>query len=322
MQGGALAVEASQSLAGNKDTSLGQILGAGVASLFGAKTFSDGERMHREQQQIYYDMISKLDKSSDAYKKFWKDYPDYSTYSYAYEDDPEKRYHKVLVDNLTNAFYALPQKQQDLVKRQLPGRFEQLFVNKETRATDFLTNDELIEWTQAMQGNVPNLDTDSINRASQEANDMLWYADSTLGKYERYQKELERRFPGWEEVQDGYYALDPKLRDQYLIDNPMLQEKWDYDEKVKRANPDLAVLINNSSAGSQVYYGTYENITNAIMGRISDSVRDRLDNYIERGWALPAWAEQNLRTSYASMLPDMGVTVPYEEWIKSIPSNK
>ena len=169
-----------------------------------------------------------------------------------------------------------------------------------------------------MQGNVPNLDTDSINRASQEANDMLWYADSTLGKYERYQKELERRFPGWEEVQDGYYALDPKLRDQYLIDNPMLQEKWDYDNAVKRANPDLSVLINNSSAGYKVYDGTYDSITNAIMGRISSSTRDRLDNYIERGWALPAWAERDLRTAYGSMIPDMETNVPYEEWIKGI----
>ena len=68
MQGGALATEIGQSLGGNKETSLGQLAGSAVASLFGAKTFAEGERMHREQQQLYWDSISKLDRKDDTYQ--------------------------------------------------------------------------------------------------------------------------------------------------------------------------------------------------------------------------------------------------------------
>ena len=319
MQGGALATEIGQSLGGNKETSLGQLAGSAVASLFGAKTFSDGERDHREQQQIYYDMISKLDRKSDAYKQFWKDYPDYDLYSFAYEDDPEKRYHKALIKNLQDAYYALPYDQQDMVKRQLPDRFTELFLGK---SYDFLDDDEILQWTRAMGGNTPNLDTDTIDRESQQASNMLWYADSTLGKKEKYDKYVERHFPGWKEAQDGYYKLPEEQRSQYLLDNPVLQNKWDYDDRVTRANPDLAVMLNNDKAEKQVYFGTYDNITSAIKGRISDSTRKQLEYYTDDGFALPAWAERNLRTAYASMLPEMGVTVPYEEWLKTIKSEK
>ena len=319
MQGGALMTEIGQSLGGNKDTSVGQIAGTALASIFGARTFSDGERMHREQQQLYRDMIKNLDKDSDAYKNFWKTFPDYMTYSYAYTDDPEQRYHKVLLDMLGNAYYDLPDAQKNLVRDQLPDRFNKLYLDSETKAPNSLTNDEIIEWIRAMEGKAPNINNDAIAQNAQDAVNLMWYSDSAVGLYERYLKYIDREFPGWKEAQDGYYDIPEDRRDQYLIDNPVLQRKWDYDEAVKRANPELAVMLNSRSAGSQVYYGTYENITKAIMGRINSSTKSYLENYIDHGFAIPAWAEQNLRTAYGSMIPYMGVNVSYDEWLKSIP---
>lgn len=314
MQGGALAVEAGQSLGGNKDTSLGQIAGSALASLFGAKTYSEGERMHREQQQIYRDMISKLDKNSEAYKQFWKDYPEYSIHNYSYEDSPEKRYHKVLVDNLSNAYYALPQEQRNLVYRQLGGRFQKLFADKETRATDYLDNDEIIQWTRAMQGNVPNIDGDSIDKSMQNATNLLWYSDSVLGKKERYEAEKARKFPGIDVVQNGYYNTAPERQNQYLADNPMLSDYWDWNNKIKRANPELATLMNNDSASGQVYFGKYDNITSAIMGKVNKWTRDQLKDYIDYGFAMKPDADRNLKIAYQGLM----INTPYEEWLRSI----
>lgn len=314
MQGGALATELGQWIGGNKDTSLGQIAGTALASVFGAKTFSDGERQHREDQQLYREMIKELPHDSEAYKKFWNDHPDYSIYSYAYEDDPEKRYHKVLVDNLENAYYSLPYAQQIAAQRAFGDRFISMFVNKETKATDWLTDEEMVQWTAAMQGNVPDLDSKSIERAKAQAQQIRWYADSIQGDWDRYVRDRDKKFPGITEVQNGYYDCDPKLQKQYLIDNPMLQEYWDWNEKVIAANPKLSVFINDRSAQYSVGYGNYDSITKALMGKLNSWTLGQLKNHMDYGWKINPKAERTLRSVYTSLQTN----VPYDTWLASL----
>lgn len=314
MQGGALLTEIGQSLGGNKTTSAGQLAGTALASIFGAKTYSEGERMHREHQATYRDIVKNLDKKSDAYKQFWKDHPDYSVHSYAYEDDPEKRLHRVLVDNLENAYYALDYSQQDAVERALGSRFTTLFVNKETKATDYLDNDEIIQWTRAMQGNVPNLDDGAINRSMEEAQQIKWYADSVLGDYDRYIRDRDKQFPGITEVQSGYYEVPKNMRNQYLIENPMLQDYWDWNDKVIRANPRLQTFINDKGAAGQVYYGKYDTITDALMSKLNDWTMKQLQNHIDYGWAIKPEAERTLKSVYQSLQTN----VPYDTWLQSL----
>lgn len=314
MQGGALATELGQWIGGNKETSAGQIAGTALASIFGAKTFSEGERMHRQHQDTYRTVVKNLPKDSEAYKQFWKDHPDYSVHSYAYEDDPEQRLHDVLIDNLQNAYYALDYDQQDAVERALGGRFSELFVNKETRALDHLENDEIIQWTRAMQGNVPNLNDTAIDKSLQEAQQVKWYADSVLGDYDRYIRDRDKKFPGITEVQSGYYEVPKNMRNQYLIENPMLQEYWDWNDKVIRANPRLQTFINDKSASGQVYYGKYDTITDALMSKLNDWTLKQLQNHIDYGWAIKPEAERTLKSVYQNLQ----VNVPYEEWLQSL----
>ena len=314
MQGGALATEIGQSIGGNKETSLGQIAGSALVSLFGGKTFSEGERMHREHQQQYREVIKNLDKDSDAYRNFWNEHPDYSTHSYAYEDDPEARYHKILVDNLSNAYYALPYEQQNMAQRALGPRFNTLFVNKETKATDYIDNDELIQWTRALQGNTPNLDEQSIAKQMQDAIQMKWYSDSVLADYERYQRDKERKFPGIDVVEQGYYNCDPKLQTKYLLENPMLKDYWEWNDKVKRANPALGTYMLDKSVNYKIYKGQYDDITSAVMASVSDWTLKQLKNHMEYGWAINPKAEITLRRAYTSLQTN----VPYEQWRQSL----
>ena len=320
MQTGALATEIGQSLGGNKDTSLGQLALSGLVSLFGGDVLPEGDLKHREDQKVYYDMVKQLGKDSEVYKQFWKDRPDYDAHNYAKEDDPDVLLHKVLLDNLEEAYYALNYSQQDRVKEAFGDRFTKLFATKETRATDSLSNDEIIQWTRALNGNVPNISDDQLYGPEQEAQQIKWYSESVLSDYDKFEAERDRKFPGIKEVESGYYDTDSKLRNQYKIDNPMLQEYWDWKEGVLRANPALATYVNMKSASDQVYYKKYDSITDALMGKINDWTRSELDNFTQYGLAMKPSTEQTLRTLYYG-IPG-AADVPYEEWLKSLVLNK
>ena len=318
MQGGALATEIGQSVGGNKDTSAGQIAGSALASLFGAKVMPLGEEMHREDTNQYYDMIKGLGKDDSTYKKFWDVNPDYNVYNYRNIDDPEELYHKVLIDNLWNAYNALPSTQKTEVSRALPERFDKLFLSSDTRSYDALENDEIVEWTRAMHGNIPEFSDQDIVKPMQDAQELNWYADSIQADWDRYQRDVDRLFPGIKEIQNGYFDTPEELQPQYLIDHPMLKEYWDYNDGVKEANPRLAVYINDRSLNYKVSDGQYADLTSAVMGSINDWTKGKLRNYIDKGWKLPEDAERSLRIAYNSLQSP----VPFEEWIRTIPLEK
>ena len=110
-----------------------------------------------------------------------------------------------------------------------------------------------------------------------------------------------------------YNCTPEDLQAQYKIDNPMLDQMWEWDNAVRRANPDLDTYLNTKSASGQVYYKQYDNITQAMKGRVSDWIWSELDNYNKYGFAMKPSAEQSLRRTYAGL----NVKVPYEEWLKS-----
>ena len=311
-QGGTLATELGQWVGGNKDTSVGQMAGAAVSSLFGAKVFPDGERNHREQQALYRKIVASGDK--DAYNKFWKEYPGYTVHNYSYEDDPDKRLHRVLLDNLKTAYYSLPESQQLAAQKALGDRFNRLFVNSDTRAYDYLDEKEMIEWTRAMQGNVPDLTDKEIYEPMDHAQQITWYVDSVQADYERYKRDFERKFPGYDTVEEGYYNTAPSLRSKYLTDNPMLQEAWNYRDSALRANPRLSVYLNDRSAQYKVNKGQYADITDAVMANLNEWTLNNLENHIKYGWKLNVSAEHTLKKTYTSLMTN----VPYETWLESL----
>lgn len=315
-QGGALMTEIGQSLGGNKDTSLGQIAGSGLASMFGAKIFSQGELQHREDQALLRQIMNIPDEEErkKARREFYKTHPDYRLYSYSYEDDPDKRLHKVLVDMLSDSYYALPESQQIAVQKSLGTMFTEMFVNPDTRATDYIDNDTLIEWTAAMQGSTPNFSDEALNRPARMAEEVTWYADSVQADYDRFVRDRDKKFPGIKTVEEGYYKVPASMRDKYLEKNPMLAEYRDWKDKAFRANPRLATYLNDRSAVYSVSNGEYDSITEALMGKLSGATLTRLQNYIDNGWAIPAWAERNLKKTYNGLMTQ----VPYETWLRSI----
>ena len=311
-QGGALATEIGQFVGGNKSTSAGQLAGSALVSLFGAKVLPDGERTHREQQALYRKIVASGDK--EAYSKFWDEFPEYSVHNYSYEDDPDKRLHRVLLDNLKSAYYSLPEAQQTAAQRALGDRFNRLFVNKDTRAYDYLDENEMIEWTRALQGNVPNFTNEQITGPMDHAMQVNWYVDSVQADYDRFQRDFDRKFPAYDVVEEGYYAIPQEMRAKYLVDNPMLQQAWDWRDKAIQANPRLAVYLNDRSAQYKVNKGQYDNITDALMSKLNSWTLSQLKNHMQYGWKINPKAEATLRSVYTSLMTN----VPYETWKASL----
>ena len=311
-QGGALATEIGQSLGGNKETSVGQIAGSAVASLFGAKVLPEGERQHREQQALYRKIAASGDK--DAYDKFWDDFPEYTVHSYASIDDPDERLHRVLLDNLKTAYYSLPQTQQTAAQRALPKRFYELFVNPDTRAYNYLEDEEMIQWTRALQGNVPNFSNGEITAPMEQAQQINWYVDSVQADYDRYKRDFDKLFLGYDTVNQGYYNIPESMRAKYLVDNPMLQKAWKWRDDAIAANPRLAVYLNDSSAQYKVNKGEYDNITDALMSKLNSWTLNELKTYMQYKRKMNPKAEATLRSVYTSLMTN----VPYETWLASL----
>lgn len=312
MQGGALATELGQAIGGNKDTSVGQIAGSALASMFGAKVYPGGEEKYREKQAIYKAIKASGDK--EAMKKFWQENPDYKVHIYSYEDDPSARLHQVLVDQMSDTYYALPYTQQDAVQKAFGRRFTTYFLDKETRATDYLDDDEIIEWTRAMQGKVPNFSDKQITAPAENTQQVRWYVDSVQADYDRYQRDFVKKFPGFETAEDGYYALPESMRAKYLKDNPVIEKGWKFKEDALRANPKLATYMTDHSSLWKARNGQYDSITSAVRSKLNTWTLNQLNNHIQYGWKMNTSAEQTLKTVYNSL----GVAIPYDTWIKSL----
>ena len=309
--GGAFLNDAAQSLAGNKETSVGNLAGTALASLFGGRTYSSGEEEYRRE----YALRQKALGNDEAMSAFYKNFPDYKVMGYSYIDNPAERLHKILVDQCNEAYYALPKVQQEAVYNGLGRQFQELFINSDTRATDQIEDYTLIEWTLAMQGNTPNISNETINKPLDDALQFQYYTDSLQGLIDRYERDKKKYFPGIDTIEQGYF--DSKAQDTYKALHPELQKYWDWKEEIGMANPELGTYFAEKSANNKVKRGTYKNITDAIYSSFADNkgVISNLKNAEYYGFKLQPWVENKLKIAYTNL----GITSPsYEQWINAL----
>ena len=306
--GGALLAEIMQSLFGNKKTSIGNLSGTALASIFGGKTYPGGEEDFRRMQQLY----NEIKDNEGMRNAFSAEFPEYKVGYYANIDNREELLHKILVDNCWDAYNALPESQKKAAYNGLGAQFQELFVNKNTRATDKIDNDTLVAWTQAMHGNVPNIANKTINQPLQDAFNIQWYNDSVQGLLDRYNRDKQQRYPGIDTIERGYFRT--RLQDQYLALHPELKDYWNWKESVGMANPQLGAYLKNNSAQNQVNSGKYSSITEAVKAQVNKYTRTCLENHIKKGWTLPAAAEYQLKVAYSLL----GANIPFEQWLREI----
>ena len=212
-----------------------------------------------------------------------------------------------------NAFYALPETEQKAVIEALNSQhFNELFLDPKTRATDQIDNATLIEWTRAMQGNVPNISDKTINQPMQDALKVQWYSDSLNGLYDRYMAEKKQKFPGIDAIEQGYF--NAPFQDQYKAMHPELQQYWDWKEEVSMSYPELGTYLNRTSALNSVKKGKYQDITDAVISKVNNYTKKCLENYQKQGWKLPPKAEHQLKITYTNL----GINIPFETWVKEI----
>lgn len=316
-QGGALAVELGQSLGGNKKTSAGDLLGSLAASMFGAKVMSKGEEKYREIK-VLRDKV-KSTKDEDLMKKFQNEFPEYSIHNWSYEDDPEERIHKMMVAKVWATYYALPEAQQNRAKVALGDKFSKLFIDKENRAYDYFSTEELGDYIRAMEGDDPTFSPDDINNPMRESINVAWYADQPVAQYEYAKEVFDQRFPGFYEIQNGYYALETDAeREAYKQKFPELEKGWEWIRTFKEANPAAGVIWDEKSPVYKVGQGEYDSIIEARIGELSESYLKRFRDYATSGFALPKWTLHTARSLYASANTDLS----FEDWMKQTFANR
>ena len=219
----------------------------------------------------------------------------------------------MMVSKVWTTYMALPEAQRKRVADGLGSRFQTLFLNKETRATDYLDDEELGEWIRAMNGDDPTFTDADINDPMRKAQEITWYADTPLAQYEVLKAEFDRRFPGFSEIESGYYDLKTDAeREQYKIDNPILEEGQKWRDAVKQANPAAGVIWNERSPSYKVSQGEYDSILQARIGELSDSYLKRFTDFAKYGYALPAWALDKAQSIYASAHTNLS----FDQWMK------
>jgi len=309
-QGGALGVEIGQSLGGNKSTSVMDIANAALASAFGGKVFPMGEQIYREERQVKKIVDEANDKELTS--AFYKQLPQYSVHNWTYEDDEDVKVHKVLVSTVWDTYNALPSTQKTAFANG-NERFRYYFLDADTRATDYIPDDELKTWIRTMRGEDIEFTQQQINQPMQDGINIKWYADSVQSDWERLQRDINAKFPNYKTLNEGYAECPESKKKQYLQDFPELQQAWDYKKAALRANPALAVYDNDRSASYNVG-DEYDNLTDALQDKLTDWVKKNLNNYLNNGWKMNADAEHALKTVYTSL----GTNIPYEEWLKNV----
>ena len=164
-----------------------------------------------------------------------------------------------------------------------------------------------------MNGEDPTFTDDEINNPLRQAYEIAWYSDTGVAQYEILKAEFDRRFPGFDEIESGYYALETDAqREQYKKDNPMLQKGWDFRTAVKQANPAAGVIWDEKTPSYKVGQGEYDSIIQARLGELSDWYRKQMTDYAKAGIKMKQSAQDKAQSIYASAHTNLS----FDDWMK------
>lgn len=211
--------------------------------LFPGGLFPEGE-LRQRGLKAEYDAAWKRYKAGDdtAITRFFDENPEYEARLALY-DDPEGRLQQFLVNEIWDGYYKLSRPNQQKARQLLGQRFEDSFMNKETRAYDAIPTEQLAMWSRMLKGMVPRTEeTEAVTSLPEEAIPQpdYWSPEISAG-IEAYQEERRRLHPSYYMLQEQYYNL-PKgtARRSFLKRFPQLKEYWQWKADYKEQHPELA----------------------------------------------------------------------------------
>jgi len=199
------------------------------------RAYPDGEREDRASMEGFFESIRLENEGHEgAMRRFLDDHPEVQI-RLSLNDTPEEQMRTFLVDQAWDAWNGMTQLERNTVSDVLGEKFQQAFLDKETRAYGAITNDELSIWLKRMGGEPVG---------SYQAPAIEFPPPEVSQRAETYYQTRRAYFPDWFDVQSGYFRLEKgAARREYLAQNPSLRSYWQWSDSWLLRNPTVAPYI-------------------------------------------------------------------------------
>jgi len=216
--------------------------------------YSDEEAMMAFESQFPKDAAN-----FNALAAFFDEHPEYEARLGLF-DKPEVRLQKFLVDEVWATWNALPTVTKNELKDQLGTQFSTQFLDRETRATDSISSEQLSIWLKFMGGDSPMIMTADQNMLISLFQGQLKLTDpETAWRAEVFYGTRKKLFGNYYDLQKEYYALPQSKRKAYLAANPDLARYWDWRRDFMGKNPDLVPYLTDDPKAIQKALGAKRN---------------------------------------------------------------
>ncbi len=200
--------------------------------------WSDEEALMAFEKQYPKDF-----ENTKAIGAFFEAHPEYEARLGLF-DKPEIRLQKFMVDEVWNTWNELPKVTRDELQDQLGQQFTTQFLDRDTRATDSISSEQLSVWLKLMGGDTPMIMTADQNMLiSLFQGQLKLTAPETAWRAQVFYDSRKAMFGDYYKLQNDYYALPSAQRKAYLAKNPALKQYWDWRRDFMTKNPDLVPYL-------------------------------------------------------------------------------
>jgi hypothetical protein len=217
-------------------------MAATVPSLFGAGILPTGELEYRNLKGEWtaaWKMADAGDK--DAVNLFFEKHPEYEAYLMKGKT-PDEKLRSALIGNIWDGYMSLGPTDRKAATAALGPEFQKSFLDKETRAYDAISEQQLNTWAQML--GATTYKTEATPQIEPPAAPVVpAYTKEVTAITDQYFKERQEKYADHYFLEQGYYSLPKSQRAAYLRKFPRLKEYWDYKKKYFKMYPELVPIL-------------------------------------------------------------------------------
>jgi hypothetical protein len=221
--------------------------------LFPGGLFPTGELKQRGLK-TEYDLAWKKLKAGDesALRTFFDNNPEYEARTALYAQ-PEERLQQFMVNEIWDRYYQLEAPNRSQARKALGQKFEDAFMNPETRSYDSIPVETMALWTRILNGMLPRTpETEPIaGMPAEMIPQPEYYSPDVSAGIQEYQAQRAQQFPNYYALQEQYYQLEKgSPRRSFLARFPQLKQYWEWKKGYQAEHPELAPYFDQGASAA------------------------------------------------------------------------
>jgi hypothetical protein len=220
-----------------------------------ARGYPPGEEANRKLNDEYGAAWDRYDASGGDYKAtvgaWLEDHPGYEA-RLALFKKPEERLQQFMVDEFWDLWNSAPDLTKNQLRDQLGDDFADSMFSADTGWGKNVAPEKLAVWLKLMGGSPPG----TLSAAEGVTADLA--SPEVAQRAQVFYDTRDRQYPGWKEVQNGYFDLSSDLQRQYGVEAVLVELERAGDDKAARSrvfrdNPALGDYFDARKAATQQY---------------------------------------------------------------------